>query len=293
LDLAVAVTTRQLVYALAHAAAVYGRPARVHVKVDTGMTRYGVLPSEAIAFVAWCAATPGIDIEGIFTHLATADEPGSAQAIQQLSTFGEVCSAVHAAGVHPRIQHALNSAGMVVFPQGRLDLVRSGICVYGVSPADIAGLPVLRPALSLKARVARLRRVPAGTSIGYGSTYTTTVPTDVALLPIGYADGLSRSMSNRGSALVHGCRVPIVGRVSMDQCTIDVTTVRRICHDDEVTLLGGDGDAAISATEMASWRDTIAYEVLTGLSLRIPRVYMRAGRAVAYAENGEFRRLED
>jgi alanine racemase len=155
------------------------------------------------------------------------------------------------------------------------------------------GLPLLRPALSLKARVARLRRLAAGSCVGYGCTFVAPRPTDIALVPVGYADGLSRLLSNNGQMLVDGRRAPIVGRVSMDQCTVDVTDLGPVRQDDEVTVIGRQGDDEITAGEQASWRGTIGYEVLTGLSVRVPRVYMRGGCAVAVAEYGEYRKLAD
>jgi alanine racemase len=160
--------------------------------------------------------------------------------------------------------------------------------MYGVPPADMPGLPSLRPALSFKARIARLRRIPPGTSVGYGATFVAKRPTDLALIPVGYADGWARTMSDRGSVLVNGRRAPIVGRISMDQCTIDVTDLGEVRQDDEVVLLGEQGDDAITAKEVGSWRETIGYEVLTSMAVRVPRVYMRDGEAVAIAENGAY-----
>lgn len=291
LDLAVALATEQLALALARAAQELGRPATVHVKVDTGMGRWGVLPEEALPFLRLCHGTPGLRVEGLFTHLATADEPDRTHAEAQLATFEEVCRLLAAHGLRPPVRHALNSAGTVAFPDHHYDLVRCGIAVYGVPPADMPGLPSLRPALSLKARVARLRRLPAGRCVGYGCTYVTTRPSDIALVPVGYADGLSRSLSDNGSMLVGGRRAPIVGRVSMDQSTIDVTGLGRVRQDDEVTVIGRQGENEITAVEQASWRCTIGYEVLTGLSVRVPRVYLRNGAPLAVSENGEYRKL--
>ena len=292
LDLAVALTTRQLQLALGGAAARLGRPAAVHVKVDTGMGRYGLLPDETADFLRSCREVPGLRVEGLFTHLATADESDRAHADRQLRCFAELCRDLAGAGLLPPMRHALNSAGTVAFREAQYDMVRCGIAVYGVPPAEMPSLPELRPALSIKARVARLRTLPPGCCVGYGCTFVTARPTDVALLPIGYADGWSRSLSNQGQALVNGQRVPLIGRVSMDQCTVDVTGVDRVQLDVEATLLGRQGDDEISAVEVAGWRDTIAYEVLTGLAVRVPRVYMRAGEPVAIAENGEYRPID-
>src|SRR5262245_42449428 len=209
LDLAVALTTEQLARALARAAADLGRPATVHVKVDTGMGRYGVLPEEALDFLRLCRDTPGLRVEALFTHLATADEPDPTHARRQLRRFDDLCQTLDRHGLLPPRRHALNSAGTIAFPDHQYDLVRCGIAVYGVPPAPMPGLPALRPALSLKARVARLRRLPTGSCVGYGCTFVADRPTDVALVPVGYADGLSRSLSNRGWMLVNGRRAPI------------------------------------------------------------------------------------
>lgn len=291
LDLAVALATEQLAFALARAAQALGRPATVHVKVDTGMGRFGILPEEAVEFLRFLADTPGIHVEGIFTHLACADEEDLSHAATQLDTFDAVCRRLDDHGLLPPVRHALNSAGTVAFPDRQYDLVRCGICVYGVPPADMPGLPSLTPALSLKARVARLRRLPPGSCVGYGCTFTAERPTDVALIPIGYADGVSRGLGNRGQALVNGHRARLIGRVSMDQSTIDVTGLGAVRQDDEVVILGRQGDDEITAGEIASWRGTIGYEVLTGLAVRVPRVYMRGDAPTAVAENGEYWRL--
>jgi alanine racemase len=288
LDLGVALATRQLALALSRAAATLGRPATVHVKVDTGMGRYGVLPDEALDFVRACQATPGLNVEGFFTHLATADEPDPTHAERQLRRFDALCEVLRVHDALPPVRHAVNSAGTIAFPDHHCQMVRCGIAVFGVPPADMPGLPTLRPALSLKARIARLRTLPAGSCVGYGCTFVAARPTDVALLPIGYADGISRALSNRGWTLVNGRRAPMIGRVSMDQCTVDVTGLGPLAQDDEVTLIGRQGDDEITAAEVGGWRDTIAYEVLTGLHVRVPRVYLRCGHPVAVAENGEY-----
>jgi alanine racemase len=293
LDLSVALATHQLALALAREASLAGRPATVHVKVDTGMSRYGLLPDEVLPFMRALVDLPGLRVEGLFTHLATADEPDRGHAERQLRCFRAVSELLADHGMRPPLRHALNSAGTVAFPDSRYDLVRTGICVYGVPPAEMPGLPGLRPALSLKARIARLRRLPPGTCVGYGCTYVTKRPTDLALIPVGYADGLSRSLSDRGWVLVNGRRAPIVGRISMDQCTVDVTGLGPVRQDDEVTVIGEQGEATITATEMAGWRGTIAYEVLTGLSVRVPRVYVHGGTPVAVAENGELQRFDE
>src|SRR5262249_20376130 len=167
----------RLAQALARAAAGLGRPATVHVKVDTGMGRYGLLPEEALDFLRFCRDRPGLRVEAIFTHLATADEPDPTHALRQPGRFDALCRALDARGLLPPRRHALNSAGMVAFPDHQYDLVRCGIAVYGLPPAPMAGVPELRPALALKARVARLRQLPTGSCVGYGCTFVTPRPT--------------------------------------------------------------------------------------------------------------------
>ncbi|TAK25407.1 MAG: alanine racemase [Chloroflexota bacterium] len=286
LDLTVALATRELAVALDAAARRIGRRALAHLKIDTGMSRFGVLSSELVPFAGVVAALSGIEVEAVFTHLATADEPELPLASEQLREFDRACADLARHGLMPPKRHALNSAGAFSFPEARFDIVRSGLMLYGLSPAPIPSVPPLRPALTLRARIARLRRLEPGTCVGYGCAFRAGRPTDLALLPIGYADGLSRALSNRGAALVNGRRVPMVGRISMDQCTIDVTDAGPLAEGDVATLLGSDGDETIDAVEMAGWRDTIPYEVLTSLSIRIPRLYTRDRHTVTVAENG-------
>jgi alanine racemase len=291
-DLTLTASSVDKLRAVEEQASLRGRRATVHLKIDTGMERIGVHWYSADKLLEASLDCRHLRVEGIFTHLATADEPDRGHAERQLRCFRAVSRLLADHGLRPPLRHALNSAGTVAFPDSHYDLVRTGICVYGVPPAEMPGLPVLRPALSLKARVARLRQLPTGSCVGYGCTFVASRPTDVALVPVGYADGLSRSLSNCGWMLINGRRAPIIGRVSMDQSTIDVTGLGPVRQDDEVTLIGRQGEDEIDATEMADWRDTVAYEVLTGLSVRVPRVYMRGGQPVAVAENGEYRKLD-
>jgi alanine racemase len=286
LDLGVALATQQLALALSREASAAGRPATVHVKLDSGMSRYGLLPDEVLPFMRAASELPGLRIEGFFTHLATADEPDRTLAERQLACFRAVSSLLAEHGMLPPLRHALNSAGTIAYPESHYDLVRTGIAMYGVPPADMPGLPALRPALSFKARIARLRKLPPGSAVGYGATFVTRRPTDLALIPVGYADGWTRILSDRGWVLVNGRRAPIVGRISMDQCTVDVTGLGDVRQDDEVVLLGEQGGDAITAWEVAGWRGTIGYEVLTSMAARVPRVYLRGDEAVAIAENG-------
>jgi len=274
--------------ALAGAAQARQTRARVHVKVNTGMGRVGVRWHEAVDLICQVAAMPGIELEGIMTHFATADEENLAPARAQLDRFLVVLDEAAAHGIRPRYRHAANSAAIAFLPGARLDLVRPGLLTYGIPPvpqsADYPAdahaavhdraLPVaLRPALSLKARVVQLNRLPAGDAVGYGLTYRARRDSVFALLPLGYADGLSRALSNRGHVLIRGQRAPIAGRVSMDQTVIDVTDIPGVAVGDIAVLIGEQDAQRITAWEVSLAMGSIAYETLTSLSARLPRVY--------------------
>jgi len=287
LDLTIAVASREMAEALDAAGRATGRPAQVHIKIDTGMSRFGVQVGAAVDFVRAIAPLPGIVVRGIFTHLATADEPGSPLARAQLARFDALCRELASIGLLPGIRHACNSAGAIVYPDAQLDLVRSGVLLYGIAPGPDVAAHFVRPALSLRARIARISTIAPGACVGYGCTFRPTRLTQLALVPIGYADGLSRALSNHGRVIVRGVRAPIVGTISMDQCTVDVTDIPGAHEGDIVTLIGTDEEEEITAEDVATWRNTIPYEVLTGLPIRLPRLYLRAGAPVIAAENGD------
>ncbi len=276
-DLTATLTTWETAQALSARAQATGRRATVHAKVDTGMGRFGLLPEEVAPFVSQVAALPGLDVEGMFTHFAVADEPGEdsrAYTRRQFAVFSDVLCAVVETGHPIRLRHCANSAAALFHRETHLDAVRPGIAIYGLRPNAAVAPPVeLRPALALKSRVARVRTLPPGASVSYGRTYTTTRPTPVALVPVGYGDGYHRLLSNRGAVLINGKRAPIVGRVCMDQFVVDVTGVPDVKQDDEVVLIGAQGRERISAEEVARWAETINYEVTTSILPRVKRVY--------------------
>jgi alanine racemase len=254
-------------------------PLSVHVKVDTGLSRYGLLPDEVVPFCKRIVEMKGLRLEGLFSHFASADETDKASARKQLAIYLETLSRLKRAGISIPLRHIAASGAVLDIPETHLDMVRCGIIVYGLFPSDEVSHAVgLRPALSLKGRIARLRTLPPGTGVGYGATYVTTHPTLAALIPIGYADGLKRSYSNKGSVLVHGQRARVLGRVSMDQMTVDVTGIAGVAEGDEVVLIGRQGDDEITCDEMARVMGTINYEVVVGLAPRVPRVYLRDGK---------------
>ena len=285
-DLELAISSEDEARALAETARREGRKVRVHVKIDTGMGRLGLRWDQPrlVETIARLMALGGLEVAGIFTHLATADDPEAALTEDQLSRFARVLQALEGRGLRPGLRHVANSAALLRLPGARYDLVRPGIALYGLEPFPGAVAAFgLQPALAWKTRVALVKEVPPGTPISYGATFVTRRRSRIATLPVGYADGLRRALSNRGQVLVGGRRAPIVGRVCMDQVMVDVTDAGPVAVGDEVVLIGRQGDERITADEMAAWMDTIGYEVVTGIGRRVPRIYLRGGRPVAQA----------
>jgi alanine racemase len=279
--------TLEFAQVLSARAGAAGRAIPIHVKVDTGMSRFGLMPSEVLDYLLAVVRLPGLFLEGLFTHFATADSIDTTGAQAQLATFKDVLAAVRQAGYHPPVVHAANSAGAMHLPEAHFNAVRPGIALYGLQPS-LEKLPPFEvcPALSLKSLVARVRRLPAGAGIGYGFTYITTRPTTVALVPVGYGDGYHRSLSNQGIVLVGGQRAPILGRVSMDQIVVDVSHIPGVQMDDEVVLVGRQGVEQIRAEEVARLAGTINYEITTSLLPRVARVYRRGGEVVEVVSLG-------
>lgn len=242
--------------------------ANIHLKVDTGMTRVGVLPEEAQRLVQMALTIPNVRLAGFSTHYAKAeDEDGYTE--RQLAVYRELESSLNLpASV---LRHTANSAASVFCPDAHFDMVRPGLLLYGISPEPKRTLPFeLKPALSLIARITQLKSVEAGISIGYGGTFVTKRPTRIALLPVGYADGLPRSLSNRQSVVIKGQRCPLLGNISMDQCAVDVTDIE-VQVGDQVYLLGGDN--GITVMDWAELAGTIPYEIICGLGMRLPKLY--------------------
>lgn len=248
-------------------------PARLHLKVDTGMHRLGAPPEEAVQLARMVRSHPNLQLEAVWTHFASADsDPAFTR--EQLATFLEVRDRIRRDGAPRFLSHAANSAGLLRFPESRLDLVRAGLALYGVSPnPEWSDLPELRPALSWRTLVTGVHTVPAGGSVGYGRTWTATEPRRVATLAVGYGDGLQRAQSNRGRAIVRGRLAPMVGMVSMDQAALDVTDIPGVAIGDVVTLIGRDGGSELSASTVAAAVDTISWEVLCAISARVVRRY--------------------
>ena len=257
-------------------------PFPVHVKVDTGMHRVGAAPAAAVALAAEVARRPGLRLGGFWTHLAVSDEVEDPYTDGQLAAFDEALRSLAAAGVRPEMRHAANSGGTLWHPASRYDMVRCGIALYGLAPAadgiERGAAARLRPALSLRARVSYVKRVAAGERLSYGLRYRLAHDSVIATVPLGYADGVTRSLSAAGaSVLVGGVRRPLAGTVTMDQVLVDCGPESTVAPGDEVVMLGRQGDEEITAWEWALPTGTIAYEVVCGVSGRVPRVY-RSGR---------------
>lgn len=240
-----------------------GRPATVHLEIDTGMTRYGVDPADAPA-LARRLVDAGIVLAGTWTHLASADSD-SEFTREQLRRFE---AALDRFDVPPGLRHAANSAAVLRHPEAAYDAARVGIAMYGCEGGD-----VVEPVLALRAPITRLTSVAKGTAVGYGGTWRAPRESAIATVGIGYGDGVHRVRSNRGFCLVRGIRAPVVGRISMDSLTLDVTGVPNLACGDLATLIGADGDERISAEEVAAWSETISYEVLTSIGQRVERIY--------------------
>jgi alanine racemase len=265
---AIRLDIRPVVYRLDHArllseaARRQGQPVRVHVKVDTGMGRLGVPCAEAIPFLDALTALPGIEIEGILSHFAGADEADKTHCESQLCRFRDTLTGLAERGRHPAYAHISNSAGLIDLRDAHFQLVRPGIMLYGSQPSHEVHYPAnLKPVMSFKAKVLQVKDVQAGQSIGYGRTYVTSGPSRIATLPVGYDDGYPRILSSRGQVLIGGKRAQVVGRVSMNMITVDVTDIPGVKEDDEAVLLGRQGDEMITGDELADLCNTINYEI--------------------------------
>ncbi len=246
---------------------------KVHIKVDTGMGRIGFLPDEqSVDTVCAIARLPHLQIEGLFTHFACADEADKTSANRQLKQFSAFADALSAAGINIPMLHMSNSAGITEMPDARFNMVRCGIATYGLYPSEEVDRSKLKliPAMSLHAKVTYVKTVPAGTPVSYGSTFVTDRETVIATIPIGYADGYPRSLSGRGYMMIRGKKAPVLGRVCMDQCMVDVTDIPNVKRGDEVIVMG-DG---VDTETVARLSDRLHYELICDIGVRVPRVYV-------------------
>ena len=274
LDLTPFVFHPSLIAPLEHAAAAAGRKDfPIHIKVDTGATRLGVMPSDLGALIDELRAAPTLQLEGLCTLLANASDPTSQVTDSQIGVFRVALSTLSDAGFVPKIAHVANSAALVLRGDSHFDLARPGLAIYGLPPvAAVREKVELRPVMTFKTRLMQTKRVNAGAGIGYGHTFTTARESTIGVLPVGYADGYKRGLQHGGEVLIRGKRAPVVGAVSMDLTTIDVTDVPGASVGDEVILWGGAGEAMISVNDVARLVQTISYEMLCTVGKRVPRV---------------------
>ena len=277
------VYSQDLAAALSAAAAAASTDARIHIKVDTGMGRVGFLAGyEAIKAIRWIMDLPCIVVEGLYTHFATADEPDDSYTRYQFEQFMGISQELNRIGLHIPLNHVCNSAAAMRFPEMHLDMVRPGLILYGLIPP---GCPDawsgLAPAMSLKSNLIHVKNVPAGTSISYGRQHITKHDSVIGTIPIGYADGYSRRLTQQAVALVHGRRLPVVGSICMDSCMLDLTAITDVKPKigDEVVLFGcqsgSDAYGMISIDEVAGWLNTINYEITCLIGRRVPRAYIK------------------
>lgn len=270
-DLEQTIFTMEAACALSAAALRMGKKAWIHIKIDTGMRRIGVLPEQAGSFASAVAALPGIEIRGMFSHFATADEKDKSFAFEQLRLFQEALQRTKAQGVTVPIKHIANSAAILEIPEAQFDMVRAGIILYGLWPSEEVRRTInLQPAMQLCARVAFIKTVPSERGISYGQTFRTCRESRIATLPIGYADGWTRLLSGKANVWIGNAFAPVVGKICMDQCMVDVTNINGVECGDEAVLFGS---KELPVGVIADWLGTIHYEIVCMVGKRVPRIY--------------------
>ncbi len=281
-DVTQSVFSHDLAQALSDEAVRQGKKVKIHIKIDTGMSRIGFLPGySAVKNVVEISRLPNIIIEGLFTHFATADEKNREYTNTQFERFMSICCELQRIGIHIPVKHCANSAAIIEYPEMHLDMVRPGIILYGMYPSDDVNKAKidLKPAMTLKANVIMVKEVEKNTSISYGRIFTTGRTSKIATIPIGYADGFNRMLSNKGKVLINGEFAPVVGRVCMDQCMVDITDIgSNVEVGDEVVLIGAQGQNNITAEDVAQTIGMINYELVCIVGKRIPRAFVKDGK---------------
>jgi alanine racemase len=276
-NLEVVLYRQDVAQALEAAARSLGKKARVHLKVDTGMGRLGVMPEEVLPFLASVKNSPHIEVLGLISHLAMADSPDANYTRKQLEVFLKLLSAARGQGWELPYSHIANSAALMEFPEAHFGMARPGISLYGSPPSPARSWGVdLKPVMSLTAQVLQVKRLPPGHCISYGCTYTTGDWHTLAVLPVGYCNGYPRLLSNRGEVLVKGRRAPIRGRVCMNLTMVEVSHIPEVAVGEPVTLLGQDGGDRLTADDLAAWAETISYEIYCALGSANPRRFAGA-----------------
>jgi alanine racemase len=255
------------------------RKAKVHLKVDTGMRRFGPIEVNAVEFLKEVKKIPKLEFEGLYSHLASAEARDKSFTFRQLGTFQEIIADFKKEGFSVPYNHIAASAAALSIPSSQLDMVRLGIVIYGLFPTpELRSFFDLKPAMVYKAKIVELKKLPGSQKIGYGGAYTTQNPTTIAVMPIGYADGIDRGLSNLGKVLVRGQRVSIIGRVCMNSTIIDVTDVDNVAMEDEIVVIGRQGNEEITPGELAGYTGTINYEIIARIPEHITRVYIKEGK---------------
>ena len=281
-NISIAVCSMEQAYHISEIAQKLGKKATIHIKLDTGMGRIGFkIEEKSVSQIKSISNMPYIEIEGIFTHFSKSDEYDKHYTEEQIKKYNKLVSALEREGVNVGIKHCCNSAGIIDFSEAHYDAVRAGIIIYGMCPSAKYDNKDFREkfhqVMEWKSQIVFIKDVPKGTAISYGGTFFSEHESVIATVPIGYADGLPRVLSNNGYMIVKGKRVPIVGRVCMDQCMIDVTHVKDVEIGDTVTIIGSDGDECITIEEVAKWSNTINYEITCGIGKRMKREYIELG----------------
>lgn len=275
-DVAQTIFQYEMAEALSLEAKRQNKTAKIHIKVDTGMSRIGYTDTmDSIEEIKRIVALENIEIEGIFSHFARADEEDRSCTELQIQRFNTFLKLLEKEQIYIPIKHIANSAGIIEFSEAYYNMVRCGIVTYGIYPSSEVNHEKLHliPAMEMKTHVAFVKDVEPGVGVSYGAIYVTSKKTRIATIPVGYADGYSRNLSNTGKVIIHGQFAPIIGRICMDQFMVDVSDIEEVKQGDTVTLLGRDGDAYISAEELAQWSHSFAYELVCTVGKRIPRVY--------------------
>ena len=289
LNISQAVFSEEYANDLSNYAAKNNVKVKIHLKIDTGMSRIGFVFKnerenlETIKELRRVCNLENLITEGIFTHFAVADEAGKSIETTngQFSAFSDICKILKDSGINIKIRHCSNSGGILNYPQTNLDMVRAGIILYGLFPSNYVRNKLdLQPAMSLKTVISQVKTVPEGTAVSYGGTFVTQRKTKIATVPIGYADGYLRVLSSKASMLVNGKKAPVIGRICMDQAMLDRTDIENINENTVVTVFGKDGDAEIKVEDIADIANTINYEILCLISKRIPRIYIKNGEKI-------------
>lgn len=280
-DVTVAVYSYENAQTLSRAAQQQGKTAKIHLKIDTGMNRIGLMAQReaAVEEAVKIAALPCVEVEGIFSHFSCSDEPDNPYTKQQFDRFMAFCAKLEARGIRPDLRHICNSAATILHPEMHLDMVRPGIILYGSYPSDEVRREgfSLRPVMSVKAHVTRVETVGKGSIVSYGGTYEAEQDVKIATVPIGYADGYPRILSGKAHMIAGGERAQIVGRICMDQCMIRLSEGNTVCVEDEVVIIGNQNGLSVQAEQLAKQMESISYELFCMIGKRVPRIYLKGG----------------